>query len=145
MELIHHQEIILLFHACFSYIYIKRAFCLYTILNFFSTLNFRKCYFKDNQSQNGSRQEHENVHSFGKRAFPFPMSPFQGLLTGSWISLPLTFYVILSNLCKAPASGEKLGILFLINGKCHECGTLLFLTFNICLCLYFLFMESDPI
>lgn len=53
--------------------------------------------------------------------------------------------VIASYWSKAPPAAEQSGVLFLINTQCHECSTLLFLTFKICLCLSFLLMENDPV
>lgn len=47
------------------------------------------------------------------------------------ISFLLNFSVIPSHLWKAPASGEQLGILFLINADCHECSTVLVLSTSV--------------
>lgn len=86
--------------------------------------------------RNGSHWE-QKCSLLWQEIKPFPHVSFQWLLIASHITILWIFYVIPSNLCKAPTSGEQLGILLLINAERHECSTLLLLTFNICLSLFY--------
>lgn len=144
MELNHHQEIFLLFHICFSFMFFFK-YLVYVPLRTFSQLwTWESVISKTTKAKNGSHWE-QKCSLLWQEIKPFLHVSFQWLLIAPHITILLIFYVIPSNLCKAPTSGEQLGILFLINAECHECSTLLLLTFNICLSLSFLLMESDPI
>lgn len=111
--------------------------CMYSNLNQVPNCNNERCWIKlqDDWNRRGWRSSKVDYSYRVNKSYKWNFVLFQisfNSVTASYQS-------------KAPPATEQSGVLLLINAECHECSTLLFLTFKIRLCLTFLLMENYPV